>query len=817
MSYSLYAEVILPLPLPRIFSYAVPEEFVSKLQFGVRVEVPFGKNKRYSALVVSLSNEAPEGYKVKPIYNVLDDDPIIHTTQFKFWKWISQYYFSTVGEVMNAALPAYLKLSGETNILLSPLFEDSIEQLSEKEFLIASALKNRESFSIDEARKILDQKTVLPLINKMLDQKIIYLHEQLKQKYKPKKVLCVRFAQAYKDDSSKLKEAFDLTKSAPKQSETLLAYIQLSQTQTDIRKQELYKLANSSAASLNGLVKKGILEIYDKNISRIANYEQQLTEAHNLTSQQKRALDEITSIFKKKDTLLLHGVTGSGKTRVYVEKIWEAISNGGQVLYLLPEIALTSQIIGRLQKIFGDDIVVYHSRLNNNERVEIWQQVLKGKPIVLSARSGVFLPFQNLQLLIVDEEHDQSFKQYNPAPRYHGRDAGLILASLFKAKTILGTATPSLESFLNTRNKKYGYVSMPERFGNILMPKISLIDLKKESKERKLQSHFSTPLIDAIKKTLEQKQQVILFQNRRGYAPTLNCDACGWYSECKHCDVALTYHKYTDNLRCHFCGYHNKMPSACPTCGTQPLTLAGFGTQKIQEELKIYFPEAKIGRMDYDTTGGKSGFEKIINAFDAREIEILVGTQMVTKGLDFDNVGLVGVMSSDQLLFFPDFRASERGFQQMTQVSGRAGRKKKQGTVLIQGFQCGHPVLQDVVNGNYKNFVKRELAERKAFDYPPYSRLILLTLKHPKYQTVEAAAKLIAHFLNQSIKGKIIGPAWHPVPRVRNKYQMNILIKLSKEKGILPHSQTILTQAIITLKSQKGLSGVRVNVDVDPM
>ena len=816
MSYSLYAEVVLPLPLPRVFSYAVPEEFVPKLQFGVRVEVPFGKNKRYSALVVDLSNKAPEGYKVKPIINILDDEPIIYPVQYQFWKWIANYYFSTVGQVMNAALPAYLKLSGETNILLSPLFADNFEHLSEKEFLIASALKNREEFSIDEARKILDQKTVMPIIQKMLDEKVIYLHETLKEKYKPKKVLCVRYAEPYLSDSSQLAQAFELTKSAPKQTETLLAYAQLSKTKTDIRKQELYKMANASSASLNGLVKKGILEIYDKNISRIETYDEDLAQAHPLTQQQTRALQEIDTIFKEKNTLLLHGVTGSGKTRVYIEKIWETISNGGQVLYILPEIALTSQIIGRLRQIFGDDIVVYHSRLNNNERVEIWQQVLAGKPIVLSARSGIFLPFQNLELLIVDEEHDQSFKQFDPAPRYHGRDAGLILASLFKAKSILGTATPSLETFLNTKNNKYGLVKMPDRVGNVLMPEVILVDLKKEAKERKLQSHFSSVLLDEIKKTLDNKQQVILFQNRRGYSPTLSCNACGWFSECKNCDIGLTYHKYTDNLRCHFCGYQQKLPQACPTCGTQPLTLAGFGTQKIEEELKIYFPAAKTGRMDYDTTGGKTGFEKIINAFDAREIEILVGTQMVTKGLDFDNVGLVGVMSADQLLFFPDFRATERAFQQMTQVSGRAGRKKKQGKVIIQAFQSNHPVLPDVLSGNYTHFAQREFAEREAFDYPPYSRLIRLTIKHRRYQSVELGAKLVAHILNKSVQGKVIGPAWHPIPRVRNQYQMTILIKLSRQKGILAHTHSILDHAIVSLKSQKGLSGVRVNVDVDP-
>ncbi len=816
LTYTLYAEVVLPLPLPRVFSYAVPEEFVSKLQFGIRVEVPFGKNKRYSALVVSLSNTPPEGYKVKPIINILDDEPIIYPVQYQFWKWIAGYYFSTVGEVMNAALPAYLKLSGETNILLSPLYSDNFEHLSEKEYLIASALKNREEFSIDEARKILDQKTVMPIIKKMLDEKIIYLHETLKEKYKPKKVLCVRYAEPYASDSSKLAQAFELTKSAPKQTETLLAYAQLSKTKTDIRKQELYKMANSSAAALNGLVKKGILEIYDKNISRIETYDDDLAQAHPLTAQQTRAIGEIDRHFEEKNTVLLHGVTGSGKTRVYIEKIWEAISNGGQVLYILPEIALTSQIIGRLRQIFGDDIVVYHSRLNNNERVEIWQQVLEGKPIVLSARSGVFLPFQHLKLLIVDEEHDQSFKQFDPAPRYHGRDAGLMLANLFKAKSILGTATPSLETYVNAKNNKYGLVSMPDRFGNIMLPKIFLVDLKKEAKEHKLQSHFSSFLLDEIKATLANKQQVILFQNRRGYAPTLTCNACGWYSECKNCDIGLTYHKYSDNLRCHFCGFHQKLPHACPTCGTQPLTLAGFGTQKIEEELKIFFPQAKTGRMDYDTTGGKTGFERIINAFDAREIEILVGTQMVTKGLDFDNVGLVGIMSADQLLFFPDFRAAERAFQQMTQVSGRAGRKNKRGKVVIQAFQSTHPVIKDVMDGQFETFIQRELAERKAFGYPPYMRLIRLTIKHRQYQNVETGAKLVAHILNRGIKGQVIGPAWHAIPRIRNQYQMTILIKLSRQKGILAHTRSILDQAIVSLKSQKGLSGVRVNVDVDP-
>lgn len=813
----LFAKVILPLAIPKPYTYHIPEDLVKEIQFGVRVEVKFGKNRLYTALVIDILEEGPSTYDTKPILSIIDDEPIVTQKQIKLWGWMSNYYCCTLGEVMNAALPANLKLASETQIILSPLFDEDFAGLDDKEYLIAEALTIQETLSIDEVQKILDQKTVYPLIRRMLEKRIIYLREDLKEKYTPKKIGCVRLQPAYAAMDDSLTKAFDLVTRSQKQTAALLAYIELSKKQEFIRKQDLYQRAGVDSAVLKAMEKKGIFELYEKEVSRIGAYEDELLEAFDLSDQQTTALAEIENLFTEKNVILLHGVTGSGKTRVYIEKIKETLASGGQVLYLLPEIALTSQIINRLQKIFGNDIAAYHSRLNNNERVELWKSVLDGKPIVLGARSALFLPFKDLKLIVVDEEHDPSFKQREPSPRYNGRDTAIVLAHLYEAKVLMGSATPSIESFYNTKKGKYGLVNMPERFGGIQMPEIVIVDAKAELKKGQMHSHFTPQLIEELQGALERGEQAILFQNRRGFSPTYRCNTCGnWHAECINCDVSLTYHKFFHALKCHYCGFQTKLPNECPACGGKDLSLQGFGTEKIEDELKIYLPDARIGRMDLDTVRGKNAHSKLINDFEERRLDILVGTQMVTKGLDFENVAIVGVLSADQLLHFPDFRASERAYQLMVQVSGRAGRKKKRGKVIIQAFNMAAPVLREVLEHDYFGFFQREMQERHGFQYPPYVRLIRITLKHKKPQVLNDAGRILAGALKHHLGEWVVGPAVPYVARVRTFYLLDFMVKVNLDKNKIRHAKNSILTSIDRLHQTAGFSGVRVNVDVDP-
>ncbi len=816
---STYVDVILPLALPKSYTYNVPEEWEDKVKTGVRVEVQFGKTRIYSALVRRVHQTQPD-YAPKFVLSVLDNVPIATEQQLALWDWIAEYYCCTSGEVMNAALPAGLKLASETRVLLSPVFNDNFEHLTDDEYLIAEALSIQEELSIEDVQKILNRKTVYPLINALLYKRVILLKEELKPKFKPKEVKFVRLAEPYLSDPDTLKTAFEIIGSrAIKQQEALLGFIQLSREPRDtldIKPSELVEYAGIKTSQIKDLEKKGIFEIYTKTVSRISLYEEELMGSFQLSAQQVKALLEIQASFLEKNTVLLHGVTGSGKTQVYMELISEAIKDGKQVLYLLPEIALTTQIIGRLQKVFGNDVAVYHSRLNNNERVEIWHEALVGKSVIVGARSSLFLPFRKLDLIIIDEEHDPSFKQQDPSPRYNARDTAIYLAHKFGAKVLLGTATPSLESYANAQAGKYGLVNMIGRYGGLQMPEIVIADAALETKKKTMQSHFTSALLEEIKAALANGEQVILFQNRRGYAPTLRCETCGWTAECIHCDISLTYHKYSNEMRCHLCGYHTKQPTSCPACGDHQFSIQGFGTEKIEDELQIYLPEAKIARMDWDSVRTKNSHQRIISSFEDKQIDILVGTQMVTKGLDFDNVGLVGVLSADGLLYFPDFRATERAFQLMTQVSGRAGRRHKRGKVVVQAFNITHPVLAEVVQNNFAAFFEREINERKDFRYPPFYRLIAIRLRHKKKHVVDAAATFYAKALTQKLGNRVLGPAEPSVSRVRNYYVMDILIKLERKKEVIEKTKDLIRQVNIELSGHKGMSSVRVGVDVDP-
>ena len=822
----MYADIILPLALPkRTYTYSVPESVASLLQPGVRVEVQFGRSRLYSGLVERVHNEAPD-YVVKPILSVLDEVTVVTPQQFLLWDWMADYYCCTLGEVMSAALPGHLKLTSETRIVFNAAYGDNFSELDAEEYLIAEALQIQQEITVEDARKILNKKTVFPVVQRLLNKGVLFLREDLQEKFKPRKVSALRLAEPFRSQPDLLREVFTELSGKERQVEILMAYLALEKRQPFVRKQDVLTKADVSESSLNTVVKKGILEKYEREVSRISGYEDELVEADELSKQQVRAIEEIRNLLgfenlrslkEGKNVVLLYGVTGSGKTRVYVELMREVIKQGGQVLYLLPEIALTAQIINRLQKVFGNEVAVYHSKINTQERVEVWKSAAAGKPIVLAARSGLFLPFQNLQMVIVDEEHDASFKQYDPAPRYHARDTAIFLANLYGAKTLLGTATPSLETWHNAQTGKFGLVEMPERFGGLELPKMETIDLREQMKNRQMQSIFSTPLLENLQKALDNGEQAILFQNRRGYAPMLECEVCGWNAMCRYCDVSLTYHKHTDRLRCHYCGYVQEPAKTCPACGSGKITFKGFGTEKIEDELKIFLPNARIGRMDLDTAGTKSNLTALLNDFEERRLDILVGTQMVTKGLDFDNVALVGVLGADALTKFPDFRAGERAFQLLTQVAGRAGRKNKRGNVLIQAFDPKHPVVQEVLRGDFLGFVKRELKERLEFKYPPYYRLIHLELRHKEPKIVNEAAAFYAKVLRQKLGDRVLGPVIPNIARIRSYFGQNILLKLEKSAPVLSGAKALIRHTTEIMLGRPGLSQVQVAVDVDPV
>ena len=821
-----YADIILPLALPkRTYTYSIPESVASLLQPGVRVEVQFGRSKLYSGLVERVHNATPD-YAVKPILSVLDEVTVVTPQQFLLWDWMSDYYCCTLGEVMSAALPGHLKLTSETRLVFNPSYGDDFSVLDAEEYLIAEGLQIQQEITIEDARKILNKKTVFPVVQRLLNKGVLFLREDLQEKFKPKKVSAIRLAEPFRTKPDLLREVFTELGGKERQVEILMAYLALEKRQPFVRKQDVLTKADVSESSLNTLVKKGILEKYDREVSRLSGYEDELVEADELSGQQVRAIAEIRNLvgFKnlrglteEKNVVLLYGVTGSGKTRVYVELMREVMKRGGQVLYLLPEIALTTQIINRLQKVFGNEVSVYHSKINTQERVEVWKSAAAGKPIILAARSGLFLPFQNLQLVIVDEEHDASFKQYDPAPRYHARDTAIYLANLYGAKTLLGTATPSLESWHNAQTGKFGLVEMPKRFGGLELPAMETIDLREQLKNRQMQSIFSTPLLENLQRALDNGEQAILFQNRRGYAPMLECEVCGWNAMCRYCDVSLTYHKHTNRLRCHYCGYVQEPVKVCPACGSGKITLKGFGTEKIEDELKIFLPKARIGRMDLDTAGTKSNLTALLNDFEERRLDILVGTQMVTKGLDFDNVALVGVLSADALTKFPDFRAGERAFQLLTQVAGRAGRKNKRGNVLIQAFDPKHPVVQEVLRGDFLGFMERELKERFEFKYPPYYRLIHLELRHKEPKVVNEAAAFYAKMLRQKLGDRVLGPVIPNIARIRSYFGQNIMLKLEKSAPVLAGAKALIRHTKEIMLGRPGLSQVQVAVDVDPV
>lgn len=810
----LFADVILPLPVAGMFTYLVPQEFSAQAGIGKRVVVQFGSRKIYTALVAKLHHNQPELHKAKPVLEVLDDEPVVQPANIEFWKWLSSYYLCTLGEVMNAAMPQGLKLDSETNIAMHPDWNEDEAKLDNAQFMVMEALKIKKTLSVQVIEKLTRRTTVHALIKSLIEKNAVYAFEKLVEKYKPKTESYLELAPEYSDEEL-LGKTLDGLEKAKRQHEALMAFLQAGAS--ELKKSDFLESSGVSTAALKQLIQKGIFLEQKKEVDRLWwDHEATEKKEFTLSSAQNKALEEIQQWFEKKDVVLFHGVTSSGKTQLYMELIKAAVAKGKQALYLLPEIALTTQLIRRLRAVFGDTVGIYHSKFSANERVEIWNKLLRGEyKAVIGARSALFLPFSDLGLVIVDEEHDPSFKQFDPAPRYNARDAAIYLAHEARAKVLLGTGTPSLESYDNARQGKYGFVRLRERFGGVQLPQIEVVNLREELRKRKMNSVFSSSLLDAIKATLDKKEQVILFQNRRGFAPYLSCYNCGWIPKCVNCDVSLSYHKHLNTLRCHYCGYSTEVVNKCADCESTDIRIRGFGTEKIEEEIKIFFPDAGVVRLDLDAARSREAHEQIIFDFEKRKFDILVGTQMVTKGLDFDAVSLVGILSADQLLGYPDFRANERGFQLMQQVSGRAGRKGHDSKVLIQAFDAEHPVLDFVLRHDFENFFYGEMNFRKEFNYPPYNRLIHVVLKHKERKTVLNAARLLVQILSEGFQGIILGPTTPPIGMVKNMYLQDILLKIPKSAA-LHANKNLLLESIERMKHRVEYKSARVEIDVDP-
>jgi len=818
-----FADILLPVPIHQVFTYRIPFELNNQLQFGVRVIVPFGRSKLLTGIVTEIHERVPEAYQAKFIEHVLDEFPIVTTKQFQFWKWISSYYMAPLGDVMNASLPANFKLSSESKVVLHPDFEND-QQLDEREQIIVDSLRTNDQMDLKELSAVLGIKTIQPVIKKMIEKRIILSIEALNERFTPKSIVCYTLTETFTDNEllTSFISGLESKASSRKQLEALLTVLSDGKYQgnsmTPVARKELVEKGVSLSA-LQTLERNGILETQRIEVSRLnaANFE--LKQKKSLTPAQQKALDETRECQKTHIVTLLHGVTGSGKTELYVELIEEQLANGKQVLFLIPEIALTTQLIERLSAYFGEQIGVYHSKFNQNERVEIWNTVLANDPnkfrLIIGARSSIFLPYQDLGLIIVDEEHENTFKQMDPSPRYNARDAAIVLGHLHKAKVLLGTATPSIESYTNALDGKYGLVELLERYLGLQMPEIFCANIRTEKKNKSMHSHFSSQLMDGINEALNAGEQVILFQNRRGYTPMWSCEVCAWTPRCKNCDVSMTYHKHTNSLKCHYCGHISAPVGSCGACGSNRLKMVGFGTEKIEDELSLFLPNAVIKRLDLDSTRSKNAYETIIHDFENRQIHILVGTQMITKGLDFDNVGLVGILDADMLLNRPDYRAFERAFQLMVQVAGRAGRKNKKGKVIIQTSNPDQWVLGRVMEHDFKGFYETEIQERKLFFYPPYYKMIHLTLRNTDERKLNAAAQNLTDKLRLVFKERVVGPEFPVIKRIQNFFIKEIKIKIEKDASDRKVKDKI-QEMIDLFYAEADNKSSRLSIDVDP-
>ncbi|WP_455674599.1 replication restart helicase PriA [Phocaeicola sp.] len=816
-----FVDVIVPLPIAGQYTYSLPAGMEEMVQTGCRVVVPFGRKKYYTAIVTKVHYAAPEGYETKDIEEVLDSEPVLLPRQFEFWEWLASYYLCTLGDVYKAAIPSGMKLESETLVEYNPDFE-ATAPLTEKEQRILDLLSRDTEQCVTQLEKAGGLKNILPAIKSLLDKEAIFVKEELKRNYKPRTEARVKFAGGGMEETH-LQQLFNDLSRAPKQLALLMKYVELSgwaaqgSTLKEVTKKVLLEKSGSSSAAFNGLVEKGVFEVYHQEIGRLDKGQLTVADVNPLNTAQQQAYDAILRSFNEKNVCLLHGVTSSGKTEIYIHLIQEVLKTGKRVLYLLPEIALTTQITERLKRVFGHRLGIYHSKFPDAERVEIWRKQLgeEGYDVILGVRSSIFLPYKNLGLVIVDEEHENTYKQQDPAPRYHARSSAIVLASMFGAKVLLGTATPGVESYFNATSGKYGLVELKERYKDIRLPHIELVDIKLLAHRKQMQGPFSPTLVREINAALERKEQVILFQNRRGFAPMMECHTCGWVPKCKNCDVSLTYHKGLNQLTCHYCGYTYQVPRSCPACGGVELMNRGFGTERIEDDIKLIFPEAKVARMDLDTTRTRTAYEKIIADFEQGKTDILIGTQMVSKGLDFDHVSVVGILNADTMLNYPDFRSHERAFQLMAQVSGRAGRKNKQGLVILQTKSPDLPVIRQVMENDYEQLYYDQLAERQLFKYPPYYRLIYVYLKHRKEDVLNMAADVMAAQLRTGLGDRVLGPDKPPVARIQTLFIKKIMVKVEQSASMAKVREYLLAVQRAIIEDERFRS-LLVYYDVDP-
>lgn len=823
---TLFVEMLLPVPIPKLFTYRVPYVLNEKVLIGQRAIVQFGDRKVLTGIIAAIHDQPPKDYEAKYLLELLDNFPTVTDLQFKFFKWVADYYLCTMGEVMNAALPSGLKLSSESRVQIHPAFnlEERELEFSEKEVVLLKRL-TQESLEYSEIAKLLGVKHLYSILKSLVGKEAVILYEEVKEKFKPKTEKRIRLTADF-NKAEALERLFETLGAKPKQEAIVLKYLQdvpvLShpeKNKTGISRKKLLD-EELSESSLNTLIKNGILEEFDILVSRF-EADDKLPDQHIilLSEGQQQTHYEILTSFKNQGITLLHGITGSGKTEIYINLIKQALEGGSQVLYLLPEIALTTQIVQRLKKIFGATMGVYHSRFSDNERVEVWNGILNGRfKFVVGVRSSIFLPFDNLGLIIVDEEHDASYKQQEPAPRYHARDAALMMSQMHHAKVLLGSATPSVETYFHAQSGKYGFVKLGKRFGEAQLPEVILADMGRERKQKTVKGEFSGLLLKNIGETLSRKEQVIIFQNRRGYSPMVNCEDCGWVPKCINCAVSLTYHQFRHALVCHYCGYKEPLPERCPTCSSSRLKTVGYGTEKLEEELRLHFPDANVQRMDLDTTRSKTGYETILEQFERGETNILVGTQMVTKGLDFDHVSLVGIFNADRMIHFPDFRSYERAYQLITQVSGRAGRRDKPGVVVIQTSNPDHPLLLTILNHSFEDFYNGQLADRREHNYPPFSRLIEITVKHADKKTCRTVANELSEVLRKNLSGIILlGPGEPMISKIRNQFLMSLLVKVPRGSVELVALKNDIVESVQQVAKEKAYRNARIIVDVDPV
>lgn len=817
-----YVDVIVPLPIAGQYTYSLPEGWDEKVKEGCRVVVPFGRKKYYTAIITKVHETPPEEYETKDVAEILDERPVLLARQYAFWKWMADYYLCTLGDVYKAALPSGMKLESETVVVYNPDFE-AVEPLTEREQSVMNLLSAETEQCITQLEKSSGIRQILPVIKSLLEKEAVKVKEELKRSYKPRTEARVRLTPGMQDEE-KLRGLFDGLARAPKQLAVLMKYIELSGWRTsgtdlkEVTRKSLLEASGASSAILNGLTGKGIFELYYQEVGRLAKGVCNTVSLNPLNPAQQQAYYSVLSLFATKNVCLLHGVTSSGKTEIYIHLIDQVLKSGKQVLYLLPEIALTTQITERLKRVFGNRLGIYHSKFPDAERVEIWQKQLSEQDydVILGVRSSVFLPFRRLGLVIVDEEHETTYKQQDPAPRYHARSAAIMLASMFGAKTLLGTATPSIETYYNARQGKYGLVELTERYQNIRLPQIELVDIKELARKKRMTAQFSPLLLQKIREALEHKEQVILFQNRRGFAPMIECRTCGWVPRCRNCDVSLTYHKGMNQLTCHYCGYTYQVPKSCPACGGVELVNRGFGTEKIEDDIRTVFPEARVARMDLDTTRTRTAYERIIADFEEGKTDILIGTQMVSKGLDFDRVSVVGILNADSMLNYPDFRSYERAFQLMAQVAGRAGRRNKQGLVVLQTKSPDLPLIHQVMSNDYFRMYSEQLEERELFKYPPFYRLVYVYLKHRKEDVLDQAAELMSSCLRKGLGERILGPDKPPVSRIQTLFIKKIVVKIELDAS-LAKVRAYLQQVQRFLTEDERFRSLLVYYDVDPM